>query len=311
MTSWTSPRSAHDQPVGRVAEQVVEHLAGLAQLVDGLEQRDEADPRERLAGPADAGAVHVDQAGLAGEQHRGQHVVGAARHRHDVALDDFGTVGVERVADRGEDRERLGAGLVQRRRRTGQRAPRAQLAATAAAAGSRAGRRRRARSPRPAGRRAGRRRGGARRRARARPWSRGAGRTPPPCAGPGRAARRRSARRRARAASAEQRQLGQQLRGAAVVAAGLVRQPLVDAAAGVGDLGLDAGQLEPVRLGGVEGDQRGVDVEDGEVGLDRRGELGRRGDDRGRRRQLGDQRVERAVDRCARRRGAACAGRRG
>ena len=50
-----------DEPaVRRVAEQVVEHAPGLAQLVDGLEQRHEADPRDA--------AVQVDQAGLAGQQ---------------------------------------------------------------------------------------------------------------------------------------------------------------------------------------------------------------------------------------------------
>ena len=73
------------------------HLAAAAQLVDGLEQRHEADARERLARPCRPGAVHVDQAGLAGEHDRGEHVVGAAGHRHDVALDHLRPVGVERA----------------------------------------------------------------------------------------------------------------------------------------------------------------------------------------------------------------------
>ena len=47
MTSCTSPRSADDPPVRRVGEQVVEQVGGRAQLVDGLQQRDEADPARR------------------------------------------------------------------------------------------------------------------------------------------------------------------------------------------------------------------------------------------------------------------------
>ncbi len=85
----------HDAAVGRVAQQLVEHLAAAAQLVDGLEQRHEPDPGHRLAGPADSGAVHVDQPGLPGQHDGREHVVGAARHRHDVALDDLRAVGVE------------------------------------------------------------------------------------------------------------------------------------------------------------------------------------------------------------------------
>ena len=46
MTSCTSPRSRDEPAVGRVGEQPVEHVAGRAQLVDGLEQRHEADPRD-------------------------------------------------------------------------------------------------------------------------------------------------------------------------------------------------------------------------------------------------------------------------
>ena len=45
-------------------------LVGAAQLVDGLQQRHEADPGHA--------GVQVDQAGLAGEHDRGEHVVGAA-----------------------------------------------------------------------------------------------------------------------------------------------------------------------------------------------------------------------------------------
>ena len=68
-----------------------------------------------------AGAVHVDQTGLAGQHGRGQHVVGAHGHRDDVALDRIAAVGLQRLPDLGEHRERAGTGLVQRRRRTGQR----------------------------------------------------------------------------------------------------------------------------------------------------------------------------------------------
>ena len=78
---------------------------------------------------------------------------------------------------------------------------------------------------------------------------------------------------------AEQREFLEQLRAAQVVASRDVRQPLVDAPAGVRDLGVEAAQLEPVRLGGVEPDQPGIDVEHGQVGLDRGGQLGGGGHD--------------------------------
>ena len=44
----------HDQPVRRVGQQIADHLARAAQLVDGLEQRDEPDARERLPHPVRA-----------------------------------------------------------------------------------------------------------------------------------------------------------------------------------------------------------------------------------------------------------------
>ena len=45
-------------------------------------------------------AVHVDQAGLAGQHDGGEDVVGAPGHRDDVALDHLGAVRVEGVANR-------------------------------------------------------------------------------------------------------------------------------------------------------------------------------------------------------------------
>ena len=72
------PAQRDEAAVRRVDEQVVEDPAGLPQLAHGLEQRDEAD-----AGDV---AVQVDQAGLAGQQDGREQVVGAARHRDDVAL---------------------------------------------------------------------------------------------------------------------------------------------------------------------------------------------------------------------------------
>ena len=71
-----------DAPVGGLLEHLGENRVGVANLLDRLQQRDEADPR-------DAG-VDVDQPGLARQQNGGEDVVGAAAHRHDVRLDHRG-----------------------------------------------------------------------------------------------------------------------------------------------------------------------------------------------------------------------------
>ena len=103
-----------EAPVGRVAQQLIEHPTGVAQLVNGLEQRHEADAGDT--------AVEVDQTRLAGEQHGGEYVVGAAGHRHDVALARLGSESIERVAHRREDSQRSLTGLVEVGRGRGQRA---------------------------------------------------------------------------------------------------------------------------------------------------------------------------------------------
>ena len=108
-----------DAPVGGLLEHLGEDRVGVANLLDRLQQRDEADPR-------DAG-VDVDQPGLARQQHGGEDVVGAAAHRHDVRLDHGGPIPVEGFADGHERVVRPGRALVQRRRRRRQRPPRPQL----------------------------------------------------------------------------------------------------------------------------------------------------------------------------------------
>ncbi len=95
-------------PVGRVGEHVLQDRVGGPQLVGGLQQRDDADP-------GDAG-VQVDQAGLAGEDGGGEDVVGALAHRDDVRLDDLGPEGVQGPADGVEDTEGPLPGPVQLRR---------------------------------------------------------------------------------------------------------------------------------------------------------------------------------------------------
>ncbi len=107
------PAQGDQAPVGGVGEHLVEDPVGLLELVGGLEQRNDADLR-----PA---GVEVDQAGLAGQHGRGEDVVGALAHRDDVRLDDLGAEALERLPNGVED------GGVQRRRAGGQRAAGAQL----------------------------------------------------------------------------------------------------------------------------------------------------------------------------------------
>ena len=101
MTSCTSPRSATIRRYDGIASRPPTRSRGRAQLVDGLQQRDEADPR----GAAD----EVDEPGLAGEHHRGEHVVDALGHRDDVALARLRAVPVEQLPDRHERPVRAGA----------------------------------------------------------------------------------------------------------------------------------------------------------------------------------------------------------
>ena len=90
------------------------------QLGRGLQQRHEAD-----RGPAPL--CDVDQAGLAGQHHGGEHVVDAEGHRDDVRLDHLGAEPVLRLADGGEHVERLAGRLGQRGVQGGQRSAAGQL----------------------------------------------------------------------------------------------------------------------------------------------------------------------------------------
>jgi hypothetical protein len=111
---------ADDRPVRGHREQLVEQGPTGVQLGDRLQQRHEPDPGAR--------GVRVDQPRLAGQHHRGEHVVDAERHRDDVRLDHLGAEPVLRLADRAEHVERAAGGLRQRGVYTGQRAPPVQLA---------------------------------------------------------------------------------------------------------------------------------------------------------------------------------------
>ncbi len=95
-------------PVGRVREHVLQDRVGGLELVGGLQQRHDADLR-----PA---GVQIDQPGLA-RQHGGREdVVGALAHRDDVRLDHLGPEDLQRPLDGLEDPEGLLAGRVHRRR---------------------------------------------------------------------------------------------------------------------------------------------------------------------------------------------------
>ena len=103
-----------EQPVARLAEKVVEKLARPAQLVDRLEQRDEAQPRDP--------GVEINEASLSRQHHGCQQVVRATAHRDDVRLDH---VVAEAFLCRAHGLERrVGprAWVVQRRRRRCERA---------------------------------------------------------------------------------------------------------------------------------------------------------------------------------------------
>lgn len=71
--------------------------------------------------------VQVDQSGLAGEDGRGEDVVGALAHGDDVRLDDLGSEHLQGPLDGEEDAERLLAGRVDGRRGGRERPARAQL----------------------------------------------------------------------------------------------------------------------------------------------------------------------------------------
>ena len=86
------PAQRDEPAVRRVDEQVVEDPAGLPQLAHGLEQRHEPDAGDLV--------VQVDEAGLTGEQDGREQVVGAARHRDDVALAHLRAEVVQRVTHR-------------------------------------------------------------------------------------------------------------------------------------------------------------------------------------------------------------------
>ena len=93
----------------------------------------------------------------------------------------------------------------------------------------------------------------------------------------------------------QQAQLGEELRGGGVVAAGLVRGSGRHALAGVEQLGLDAGQLEPVRLLGVQLQDAAVQAREVlEVDVDRVQQLLVRPGERGGVGQDGDQLVDQA-----------------
>ncbi len=109
--------------VGRVGEQLVDDLGRGAQLLHGLQQRREADLGVgRLA-------EEVDQAGLAGQHGGGQDVVGAAGHGDDVGLDDVGAVGAQGPADLPEDVVRAVSDAVELDRVAGERAAGGELRA--------------------------------------------------------------------------------------------------------------------------------------------------------------------------------------
>ncbi|MGX1301481.1 hypothetical protein RKD35_002969 [Streptomyces albogriseolus] len=97
-----------EAPVGGVGEHVLQDRVGGLELVRRLQQRHDADLR-----PA---GVQVDQAGLAGEEGGGEHVVGAPAHGDDVRLDDLGSEDLQGALDGPEDAEGLLAGLVDGRR---------------------------------------------------------------------------------------------------------------------------------------------------------------------------------------------------
>ena len=78
MISWTSPRNVDQAAVAGDREQRLEDLAGVVQLVEGLEERREADTRDARG--------EVDESGFARQHDRRQEVVGALGHRDDVGL---------------------------------------------------------------------------------------------------------------------------------------------------------------------------------------------------------------------------------
>ena len=179
----------------------------------------------------------------------------------------------------------------------GQRTARGELLRQQPHAGSRAAGRRRARSPRPAGRPAGRPRGGARRRARGCPSWPGAGRTPRRCAAPG--ASRPSAisapalaRSESPISASSAQQLGPRRGSRGPARAACRRRP------GRRVLAILALMQESLsRYGSVAFSvtQPRVQVEHGEVGLDRAGQLGAR-----RRRPSSRTTARRSARRCAR-----------
>ena len=138
-----------ERPVRRQRQQLVEQLAGRAQLG----RPSPAAARSRCRATL---GVHVDQPGLAGQHHGGEHVVDAEGHRDDVRLDDLGAEPVLRLADRGERRRtsRRAASVERRvrvRRAAGGRPARAASSSVRSLAAGR-----RSRRPRRPGRRAGR-----------------------------------------------------------------------------------------------------------------------------------------------------------
>ena len=90
----------HQGPVVGEGQELVDDGAGVAQLADLLEERDEPDARRP--------AVDVDEPRFAGQHDSRQHVVDATGHRHDVGLDDVGAEPVLGAADRRERLQDLG-----------------------------------------------------------------------------------------------------------------------------------------------------------------------------------------------------------
>ena len=273
-------------PVGGLGQQLLEHLAGAAQLGRRLQQRDEADPRHA--------GVEVDQARLAGQDRGGEQVVGAAAHRDDVGLDGVGPVGVQGTADGREGLVGARAAGVERRRGGGERAARGQLggeqraALVAVEARDTAGRASPTRSKSCAD-----------------GLVVGVGvlahveRREVQPEGRQRAHRLLQAPARDQLAAVQQQrvahehEVGEQLGGADVVAPGLVAAAAGQARAGVEQLLAHAGELQPIGLLGVQAPVALVELGQAlEVGGQRGLELGGDARDAHRRGQVGAQLVD-------------------
>ncbi len=102
-----------DAAVRRAVQECIEERSRRVDLVDRLEQRNEADA-------GDSG-VHVDEAGLAGQHCSSEHVVGPARLRNDVRLDGELSKTIQRPAHGPEGFQRSCPLAAEDRRRRRQR----------------------------------------------------------------------------------------------------------------------------------------------------------------------------------------------